>query len=333
MRLISIGAILALTSITAFVSVSSRDVGEAAVHGKNAVKEAKLAADALKEGGEHRSFFHLPRWARRDETETGFNNNDEEEEDEETMNLLQRTIHSMKSFGKTIGLSAEDEMDDETAGLGLDYQRTRPSYMEEGGGQSLGHRLVNFFNLTRRFRIHDEECDDPTCSGFGNGLKEQAREMSHELQKELGLEKKTLGDKLADVAESLHLKEPSSEKAAAKKVAETFERSKEGLEALQAQAGGKVDALLKTLHIRSPSTLEKVGNEYNYALHRIKVSSTRSVVTTPAAAFAVPLLTTCCYATSHVTCTFSLAGRSWTRVTHCCREAFERLFQRPRLCL
>lgn len=264
---------------------AGRDVGAAVEHTKEAGREMKRAGEALTEPNEqHYSMFHLPRWARRDDAETGFDANAPccDEEDEDSVSLLQRTLHSMRTFGKSFGIFSEDEaMDDLTDGLGLDYRRTRPSYMEEEG-ESLGNRVIHFFNLTRRFHLNDN--DEEGEQGFGHGLKASAFEMSHELQKELGMEKKTLKDKIIDVAEALHLKEPSSEKAAAKKVAGAFDSTKESIEELKQQTGGKVDSLLKALHIRSPSTLEKATQEYQYALHRIKVSPKLL----PALAFLLP---------------------------------------------
>lgn len=146
--------------------------------------------------------------------------------------------------------------------------------------QTLADRVTSFFKLRPKGVIED------AVAG--------ARELQDELMKATGLKSKTIGDRVEDALEAIHLKEPSAAKAAAEKIAHAIPGTggktggiadmdfthlapdlKEQLSGIlsgTSQVGTVWDKALKNLGLRERSMVEKAAAQYYSALHEMKVA-------------------------------------------------------------
>lgn len=162
----------------------------------------------------------------------------------------------MSSLSHTLGFTHDEDEEEE--------EEEHPV----GTAGNLLHRISSFFS---------------GATDMAGDAANHVSGMSDELQKELGIKRKTLGDRIADALETLHIKSETPEKHAARVAAETLHGASNVLPDLSSIANmspdvkGKWDALLKWAGIREPSTLEKAREEYDHALHRMKVSLTHDM--------------------------------------------------------
>lgn len=247
--------IVLLCIAAAALSAQGRDIAAAGAHGAAAIKEAKRAVDAATSNNST-SWLKaaLPTWFLREPETCQTNEAVCEEEGEESASLLQRVRDSMVTAGSWFGGKTEEELEH-----------------AEDVAASLGHRVASFFHL-----VHPSAAIDAVESAAQHGSA-----MNEELQKELGIRSKSIGDKVADALEGLHLKKKSPEKIAAEQVAASIGSLQEAGHALSEGALSRWDTLLKTLHIREPSALDRAYHEYDEALHRIKVALGAESPTTP----------------------------------------------------